>query len=98
MASALEEREEQSSKCFICNIKVTTRSSYDIYCTFMPQREVLLMDVMSKILKKIFNPSQIRSSVLCRRQVLRLSGPYLGFSKGGGRDINIYILIIYFLK
>lgn len=69
MASALEEREEQSSKCFICNIKVTTRSSYNIYCTFMPQREVLLMDVMSKILKKMFNPSQMRSSVLCRRQV-----------------------------
>jgi len=70
MASALEEREEQSSKCFICNVKVTTRSSYNVYCTFMPQREILLVDVMSKILKEIFNPSQMRSSVLCRRQVL----------------------------
>lgn len=69
MASALEEREEQSSKCFVCNVKVTTRSSYNVYCTFMPQREVLLMDVMAKILKKIFNPSEMRSSVLCRRQV-----------------------------
>ncbi|XP_050538915.1 zinc finger protein 37-like isoform X2 [Daktulosphaira vitifoliae] len=67
MASALEEREEQSSKCFICNVKVTTRSSYNVYCTFMPQREVLLVDVMSKILKKMLNPNQMRSSVLCRR-------------------------------
>jgi len=70
MSSALEEREEQSLKCFVCNIKVTTRSSYDIYCTFMPQRELLLIDVMSKILKKVLNPSLMRSSVLCRRQVL----------------------------
>ncbi|VVC26905.1 Zinc finger C2H2-type,Zinc finger, RING/FYVE/PHD-type [Cinara cedri] len=67
MASALEEREGQSSRCFICNVKVTTRSSYNVYCTFMPQREVLLMDVMSKILKKVLNPSNMRSSVLCRR-------------------------------
>ncbi|XP_022180674.1 zinc finger protein 320-like isoform X2 [Myzus persicae] len=67
MSSALEEREEQSLKCFICNIKVTTRSSYNIYCTFMPQRELLLIDVMSKILKKVLNPSLMRSSVLCRR-------------------------------
>lgn len=69
MASALEEREEQRSKCYICNVKVTNRSSYNIYCTFMPQRQVLLMDVMSKILKKMINPSQLRSSNLCRRQV-----------------------------
>lgn len=70
MASALEEREEQSSKCFICNMKVTTRSSYNVYCTLMPQREKLLINVMSKILQKILDPSQMRSSVLCRRQVL----------------------------
>lgn len=69
MASALEEREEQSSKCFVCNMKVTTRSSYNVYCTFMPKREKLLIDVMSKILQKILNPSHMRSSVLCRRQV-----------------------------
>lgn len=69
MASALEEREEQSSKCFICNMKVTTRSSYNVYCTLMPQREKLLINVMSKILQKILDPSKIRSSVLCRRQV-----------------------------
>lgn len=69
MASALEEREELSSKCFICNVKVTTRSSYNVFCTLMPQREVLLIDVMSKILKKVLNPSKVRSSVLCRRQV-----------------------------
>lgn len=67
MASALEEREEQSSKCFICNIKVTSRSSYNIFCSFMPQRDILLMDVMTKILNKALNPSQMRSSVLCRR-------------------------------
>ncbi|XP_025203279.1 zinc finger protein 585A-like [Melanaphis sacchari] len=67
MASTLEDREELSSKCFICNVKVTTRSSYNIYCTFMPQRELLLIDVMSKILKKVLNPSQMRSSLLCRR-------------------------------
>lgn len=69
MSSALEEREEQSSKCFICNMKVTTRSSYNVYCTFMPQRKKLLINVMSKILQKILNPAQMRSSELCRRQV-----------------------------
>lgn len=70
MASALEEREELSSKCFICNVKIPICSSYNIYCTSMPQREMLLIDVMSKILKKVLNPSQMRSSLLCRRQVL----------------------------
>lgn len=69
MSSALEEREEQSSKCFVCNIKVTTRSSYDVNCTLMPQRDALLLDVMSRILKKSLIPSHMRSSVLCRRQV-----------------------------
>lgn len=67
MASALEEKEELSSKCFVCNVKVTARSSYNIYCTTMPQREMLLIDVMSKILKKVLNPSQMSSSLLCRR-------------------------------
>ncbi|XP_050422775.1 zinc finger protein 569-like [Adelges cooleyi] len=67
MASALEEREEQSSKCFICNVRVTSRSSYNVYSTFMPQRDVLLVDVMAKILKKILDPAHMRSSVLCRR-------------------------------
>ncbi|XP_015365841.1 PREDICTED: zinc finger protein 214-like [Diuraphis noxia] len=67
MSSALEEREEQSLKCFICNIKVTTCSSYKVYCTFMPQRNTLLIDIMSKILKKDLQPSQMKNSVLCRR-------------------------------
>lgn len=69
MSSALEEREEQSSKCFICNIKVTTRSSYDVRGTIMPQRDVPLLDVMSRVLKRTIIPSLMRSTVLCRRQV-----------------------------
>jgi len=70
MSSALEEMEEQSLRCFICNVKVTTCSSYKVYCTFMPQRDTLLIDVMSKILKKNLKPSRMINSVLCRRQVL----------------------------
>jgi len=98
MASALEEREELSSKCFVCNVKVTARSSYNIYCTTMPQREMLLIDVMSKILKKVLNPSQMRSSLLCRRQVL-FSFLLLNLPvKNNTYGLNGYICLILYVN